>query len=150
MKSLKEYFSRIGKSRGFGIQSPWAFRFVTEVVGERLPYYAYEDIDREYKKHGERKFQKLLLRVRNSVYPDRVVVVDDINMLTDEALNAVVAECGRKGAIIVRSIMSNNDNRQKWETLKSNEKIGITFDLYDFAICFVDREIYKQHYKLNF
>ena len=87
---------------------------------------------------------------KNSVYPDNVVVVDDINVLTDEALNAVVAECGRKGAIIVRSIMSNNDNRQKWETLKSNEKIGITFDLYDFAICFVDREIYKQHYKLNF
>ena len=46
MKSFKEYLSRVGKARGFGIQSPWAYRFVTEIVGERCPYYYYETIER--------------------------------------------------------------------------------------------------------
>jgi len=30
--------------RGFGIHSPFAFRFVTEVLAQRLPYYGYTDI----------------------------------------------------------------------------------------------------------
>ena len=49
MKSFKEYLSRVGKARGFGIQSPWAYRFVTEIVGERCPYYYYETIEQIYK-----------------------------------------------------------------------------------------------------
>ena len=35
--------SRIPRSRGFGVQSPWAYRFVRSVACERRPYYAYED-----------------------------------------------------------------------------------------------------------
>ena len=50
MINITEYLKRIGKARGFGIQSPWAYRVVTEVIGEKMPYYCYEDIDRVYKK----------------------------------------------------------------------------------------------------
>lgn len=47
-KKIKRYYTalnRIRKSRGFGIHSPFAFRFVLKVLKERLPYYAYERID---------------------------------------------------------------------------------------------------------
>ena len=30
--------------RGFGIQSPWAYRFVRYVVNEHYPYYAYDEL----------------------------------------------------------------------------------------------------------
>lgn len=150
MKGIKEYLQRVGKSRGFSIQSPWAFRFVTEVIGERLPYYAYEEIDKRYKGRQERKFQKLLLRLRNDVYPHKVIVVDDILLLTDEYLSDVVLKCGTAGAFVVRYIYKDDERKHRWEALKANDKVGVTFDLYRFAICFLDLKMYKQHYKLNF
>ena len=76
MKGIAEYLRRIGKARGFGIQSPWAFRFVTEVIGEKWPYYAYEDIDRMYTTRRERRYRKLMLRVRNDIYPNKLVERD--------------------------------------------------------------------------
>ncbi|MGM9868252.1 MAG: hypothetical protein ACI30R_01325 [Sodaliphilus sp.] len=39
-------WSRHHRSGGFGIHSPFAFRFVQQVLGERCPYYAYADIKR--------------------------------------------------------------------------------------------------------
>lgn len=44
MNLLKRYTSawgRLRRSRGYGIHSPFAFRFVLDVLCERLPYYAY-------------------------------------------------------------------------------------------------------------
>ena len=38
-------WSRHHRSHGFGIHSPFAFRFVLDVLRERNPYYAYEEID---------------------------------------------------------------------------------------------------------
>lgn len=38
------WIRRIGYCRGFGVQSPWAYRFVRYVVNEHYPYYAYDDL----------------------------------------------------------------------------------------------------------
>lgn len=41
---FKRYYTalrRYNRSRGFGIHSPFAFHFVTSVLGERSPFYAY-------------------------------------------------------------------------------------------------------------
>lgn len=35
---------RVKYSRGFGIQSPWAYRFVRYVINEHYPYYAYKEL----------------------------------------------------------------------------------------------------------
>ncbi len=48
MNRLKHWLSfplRYRSSRGFGIHSPFAFRFVREVLMERLPYYAFGDLN---------------------------------------------------------------------------------------------------------
>ena len=45
--NLKRYytaFNRYKRSKGFGIHSPFAFSFVLQVLRERCPYYAYDDI----------------------------------------------------------------------------------------------------------
>lgn len=146
MKPFREYIKRIGKARGFGIQSPWAFSFVTEVIGERLPYYAYDDIDRRYASARERRFQKLVLRVRNFVYPHSLVIEDAASI---DTLDSIAKECGTKGAFILRGIYASPQAAETWQNVKADDRIGITFDLYDFAICFLDRDIYKQHYRLN-
>lgn len=146
MKTISEYLRRIGKARGFGIQSPWAYRVVTEVIGEKTPYYCYEDIDREYKTRSERKFQKLLFRIRNFVYPHNVDVV------TTEDLhdNTCIRRCSPNGALIVKGIYDDREAEQRWRQFVARNDVGIVFDLYHYAICFFDLDIHKQYYKLNF
>lgn len=41
LKRCRTAWSRYHKTCGFGIHSPFAYRFITTVVHERLPYYAY-------------------------------------------------------------------------------------------------------------
>lgn len=149
MKSFKEFISRVGKARGFGIQSPWAYRFVTEVVGEKSPYYYYEEIERQFPDAKEQKFQKLLYRIRNFTYPAEAMVVD-IGEVDSEALGAAIKRCGTSGAIVLRGINSSDKARQHWQEVISRQDVGVTFDMYHFAVCFLDTSIYKQHYRLNF
>lgn len=37
-----------------------------------------------------------------------------------------------------------------WERLKADDRVGITFDLYDVGILFFDKTKIKQHYIVNF
>lgn len=48
MKTLKRLltsFNRYKRSKGFGVHSPFAFYFILNVLRERLPYYAYANIE---------------------------------------------------------------------------------------------------------
>lgn len=42
LKMLLVWLLRMGHCRGFGVQSPSAYRFIRYVVSEHYPYYAYE------------------------------------------------------------------------------------------------------------
>lgn len=66
---------RIGHCRGFGVQSPWAYRMVRYVINEHYPYYAYGRLHDEYPQLGieERKVCELCLRLANTVRPSLVV-----------------------------------------------------------------------------
>ena len=41
IKRMMVWLGRIHRCRGFGVQSPWAYRLVRNVINERYPYYAY-------------------------------------------------------------------------------------------------------------
>lgn len=147
MNRISEYIRRMGKSRGFGIQSPWAYTFVTEVIGERMPYYAYEEIDKRYPRH-QRKRQRLYHRVQNFVHPHRTYITDMRH--PDDIILQLCRMASEGGVVIIEGINRDSTSRQRWQHLRDSNEIGITFDLYDFVICFVDRKIHKQHYRLNF
>lgn len=44
LRRLLVWLRRSKYSRGFGVQSPWAYRFIRYVVNEHYPYYAYDDL----------------------------------------------------------------------------------------------------------
>ncbi len=39
------WISRYRHSKGFGVHSPFAYRFITEVLGERCPYYDFDRLE---------------------------------------------------------------------------------------------------------
>lgn len=85
---------RYRHSRGFGIHSPSAYRFVTQVLGERLPYYAYDDLRRLRKallNSGEQSLisnhdARLLFRIVNHFAPQHILVVGADSALTVAAV----------------------------------------------------------------
>lgn len=88
---LKRYITalqRFHRSRGFGIHSPFAFKFVLNVLRERLPYYAYEDIKKlrtlaishtngvwRRKRVISLKSAKMLFRVTNYFNPSQILQI---------------------------------------------------------------------------
>lgn len=65
--SLLVWLRRSRHSRGFGVQSPWAYRFIRYVVNEHYPYYAYGDLSRLYEGYSKQiqKLCRLYFRIAN-------------------------------------------------------------------------------------
>lgn len=77
MKSIKRIYiwlSRITHCRGFGVQSPSAYRFIRYVISEHYPYYAYADLAKEYADVDwlTRKKMEFYLRLANFRQPNVV------------------------------------------------------------------------------
>lgn len=74
---LGDWINRKRHNRGFGIQSPSAFFFVTQVLKERLPYYAYSQLDRAtLGKHGlSPKQARELFRITNYRRPTNCITI---------------------------------------------------------------------------
>lgn len=105
---LKRYYSawsRYHKSNGFGIHSPFAFKFVLNVLRERLPYYAYEDIHSlrhsviEVTRHHGRhpriisfKNAKLMFRVVNYFHPHHILQIGTSYGISSFSMLAVATD----------------------------------------------------------
>lgn len=81
LRRIYIWFKRFRYRRGYGVHSPFAFRLITDVVYERLPYYAYEELKqvrRQLPKGSAvypERVDKLLFRLANRFSPQRVVEV---------------------------------------------------------------------------
>src|SRR5574344_88824 len=66
---------RLRHSKGFGVQSPSAYSFITEVINEKYPYYAYSFIDNSELPIDKvvKKICFLYLRLANYVQPEIIV-----------------------------------------------------------------------------
>ncbi len=78
MNKLKRYMvwlSRMSHSRGFGVQSPSAYRFIRYVLCEHYPYYAYDELRLKHPSLPwlTRKRMELYFRMANYRQPDQWV-----------------------------------------------------------------------------
>lgn len=93
IRRYRTALARHHRSRGFGIHSPSAYKFVTQVLRERLPYYAYDDLRtlrRALQASGERcpgnREMQLLFRVVNHLAPQHILLVGADSALTVAAM----------------------------------------------------------------
>ena len=84
LQTVGVWLSRITYCRGFGIQSPSAYRFVRYVINEHYPYYAYADLQKRVPVESRvaLRLLRLCLRVANEVQPR--YILDFIDGLSAE------------------------------------------------------------------
>jgi hypothetical protein len=91
------YFKGWRHSHGFGIHSPFAYRFVTEVLAQPLPYYGYTDIS------ADRRI-RLIFRVIAYFSPGHVLILSSQPRLLKMAVHRAYSQ-----AIITESAASKPD-----------------------------------------
>lgn len=167
LKKILLFLKRIGHCRGFGIQSPTDFAFVNDVIYERLPYYAYEELDSMFPSFAsfDRKLARTYFRICNFVQPQYYVFGENVpevfakytrrgclNSITGRTLYFVsLPESYKDGdCIIIPNIY--DEGKEEWEVLcnmRSKEHF-IMYDFYYFGIVFVDKHRYPELYTVNF
>lgn len=75
LKSAYIWLRRICHCRGFGVQSPWAYRFVCNVINGHSHYPGYDEVRRDNPQLSPLsvKLGQLYLRISNHISPQTVV-----------------------------------------------------------------------------
>jgi len=63
--------------------------------------------------------------------------------------NCLSKSCSHS-VFVIQDIYSSSAVKKWWKELLDDERLGITFDLYDIGVIFFDKKKIKQHYIVNF
>ena len=157
---------------GYGVHSPFAFHFLTDVVYERTAYYAYATLDATLPlslRLRRRKGLHLLLRLANWLQPRTVSLPAD----APYARAYLMAGCA--GAVVRMDVPATGadmillrepddeaarrvsdggvlvlDGLQKHREWFRHLPATLTFDLYDVGVAIYEKRLGKQHYIINF
>lgn len=168
---------RVRHRNGYGVHSPFAFDFVTNVLYNGEHYYAYRDIDNglHWWQRGRMKsLRHLLFRLANYRMPQRLCCsgVDEETVATlhrgclgaqvvkvweDEPGTAdmiVTGEgddsalcCLGEGSMVV--VWNLRRQRRLWQRLQEDRRVTVTFDLYDVGVAFARKDLNRQNYIIN-
>ena len=198
IKRFVVWLRRVRYSRGFGVQSPWAYRFIRYVVNEHYPYYKYEHLAEQV--YGidktTRKLCKFYFRLANyqqahtfvdcypssscyKIYVDagcqkanyhriteaisedelirlfsnigeysmvRVSLVANYRTVVDMALDHLPSS----SVLIIENIKRDKEAQKYWSELISDSRTGVSFDLYYCGVLFLNNDMVKQSYIVNF
>ena len=175
MQRLRHVFvwlSRIGHCRGFGIQSPTDYEFVRYVVNEHWPYYQYDSLGRD-DDWLTRKKGLLYFRISNWLQPEIIQRNKYQSYLQAGCKTAVLQEDPDHAELIFlklegdyrrrlsyiynkvndKTVLILEDIRKDmafWQEVISDERTGVTYDLYYCGIVMFDLKRHKQNYIINF
>lgn len=166
------WLCRVRHRCGYGVHSPFAFKFLTDVVYETTPYYIYGELDSQLEllhRFRVRRVLHLLMRCVNYAQPRQIVAPNAPQMVLDY----LAAGC-RKAAlqkefpqgevdfcyldrpdsnlldhVSPRTVLVMDNLRQHREWFMGQPSV-VSMDLYDVGIAFFDPKYKKQHYIINF
>ena len=115
IKRAWTWLCRCRYSRGFGVQSPWAYRFVRYVINEHYPYYAYDELDTSSNglSARQRRLFRLYFRLANYVQPQVILNIGTITPACEAYL-----QHGCKHAVIRTVDMAEEIVHQPFELVR--------------------------------
>ncbi len=169
------WLMRVRHRKGYGVHSPFAFDFVTNVLYNGERYYAYEEMDgtlRWWQRGRVRSMRRLLFRLANYRRPQTLYCcgVDEetaiavrhgsreVTALVEESTGlADMMVLGRsdedalqyvgEGSMVV--LWNLQKHRKLWKRLQEDRRVTVTFDLYDIGVAFARKDMNRQHYIIN-
>lgn len=166
------WLSRIRHRCGYGVHSPFAFRFITDVIYESLPYYAYASLDAQLPWHKlgrEKQGLHLLLRLANYQQPNAIAIDESttpvasylqagcqrahlypIDTCTQAQLCYITHPDEHATTLLQDGGMLILDNLQRHRTWFKSLPATLHFDLYDIGIALFALPYHRCYYKVNF
>lgn len=71
-------------------------------------------------------------------------------LLMEKVFHICVKRTTEKSVFVLNGIHYSKEMKNLWKRLTEDDKVGITFDLYDVGFLFFDTSKIKQHYLVNF
>lgn len=68
----------------------------------------------------------------------------------EHVFNVCASRTTGRSVFVVEGICYNKSMKALWQHMQADDRVGITFDLYDLGILFFDKTKIKQHYTVNF
>lgn len=179
VNTIISWLSRLGRCRGFGIQSPWAFNLVCDALNTRRWDSLFADIEArlpQKTKWHERKLCRLAVKLARHYGCTQMEAGDGVPAclveymrlagitIADEPTSRMavvgyadqdttekfVQNADSQSVMLVYGIHTDKKAYDKWKKLQADERTGITFDVFYAGIVFFDHHIYKQHYIIEF
>lgn len=127
--SPKKWWKMLRTTYGFGVHSPFAFQFITDVIRLPYAYYAYEHIDSPF----ERLAYRVAVHLRRG----------DITRTRDAA-------AARRSFASGSSVIVSNCTEAEIETLRKSMAQGMTFANGKGTVIMVNRNLPRQDFDLFF
>jgi hypothetical protein len=55
-----------------------------------------------------------------------------------------------RSALLIKGIYRSKASLQSWKQLVAQPEVRVSFDLYDFGICFFEKRLNKEHFVINY
>ena len=144
------WLKRFRHRKGYGVHSPFAYDFITRVIYGKVSKEEYRYLFNTYGSRKEsRKVIELLHRLEKET-PLLVYVNETDPIYINKVYEEKAETMSPKGIMVIYGINLNKEMKQIWQKLKTDNRSGITFDLYDVGIILFDKKITKQDYIVNF
>lgn len=126
--------------RGFGIQSPWAYELIRDVLYEPLHYYAYKE------QELNAPLEQQLFRIRNHFKGHPMVVIEEKGEVAAQQYEETVQQVTPDTILIMEHI--HDENADLWTRTVNDPRAIITFDMRKRGMVIFDPQRIKQNYLL--
>ena len=126
--------------RGFGVQSPWAYELVRDVLFESLHYYAYDE------QGLNTPSEQQLFRIRNHFNGHPMVVIEEKGDAAAQQYEEAVQQATPDTVLIMEHI--HDENADLWTRTVNDPRAIITFDMRKRGMVIFDPQRIKQNYLL--
>jgi nucleoside-triphosphatase THEP1 len=126
--------------RGFGVQSPWAYELIRDVLFESLHYYAYDE------QGLNNPMEQQLFRIRNHFKEHPIVVIEEKGKEATQQYEEAVQKVTPDTVLIIEHI--HDENADLWTQTVKDPRAIITFDMRKRGMVIFDSQRIKQNYLL--